>query len=219
MLLKGTVDLAAQLSPVVTARMPQRGCRPGLSRQTIRSPPCGTTAGADAEAGTSTVTKRDSGSCEKKGFSLSNCFADHHHRCCRMRQGPPQHRGPAVCGSTESHLEGNRGHRGPDTPAGLRDFSPTNSLRGARARHCRHVLRSPCLPLPARGLREPASSPARSPCPHRGPAPSPATLGVCLIKVGWRLLAQVRLLPVEATPVFQRQAMVMSKAKLRTETF
>lgn len=73
-------------------------------------------------------------------------------------------------------------------------------------------------PWPTGASVLPCQEPVSSQGP-RGPAPSPATLGVCLIKVGWRLLAQVRLLPVEATPVFQRQAMVMSKAKLRTETF
>lgn len=72
----------------------------GFPGKGTRSPSCGTTARADAEDGAS--TKRDSGSC-KNGFSLSSCFADHHHCCCRMRQGPPQPRSPAVCGETESN--------------------------------------------------------------------------------------------------------------------
>lgn len=76
-LLRGTGALAAQLAPVLTASMPQRECRPGLSRQ--RHKKCGTTARVDDEAGNS--TKRDLGSCKKKEFSLSNCFDDHHHSC------------------------------------------------------------------------------------------------------------------------------------------
>lgn len=38
MLLRGTGALAAQLTPVVAARMPQSGCRPGLSRQRHKEP-------------------------------------------------------------------------------------------------------------------------------------------------------------------------------------
>lgn len=103
-----------------------------------------------------------------------------------------------------------RGNRGPEAPAWLGDFSATKQPSRVRVQHCRHVLRSPSLPLPAHGQ-----------CPHGtcGDCGLTSHAGGCLIKVHWQLLAQVQLLPVETTLVFQRQAMVMSKAKLRTEAF
>lgn len=101
---------------------PRRDAGQGSPGKSIRRPCCGTTARADDEAGTS--TKRDLDSYKKKGFSLSSCFADHHYCCCRMKQGPPQHRGPAVCGDTEPHPESSWGNR-PKAPAQLCDFPPT----------------------------------------------------------------------------------------------
>lgn len=111
------------------------------------------------------------------------------------------------------------GERGPKAPADMRGSPSTKPLLEERgpgaAEMCReaHPCLSAACSLPAAivlpggpALVEPRALPAR-------------VWGGRLIKVGWQLLTQVWPLPVEAVLVFQRQAMVMSKAKLRTEAF